>query len=63
MRPGNQGRIPVTLADVAGIKAFQQGLGAGQSFGGGVVWHGGLARPLGENLWALPWGWLLPKAL
>ena len=51
----------VTLADVAGIKAFQQGLGAGQSFRCGAVLHGGSARPLGENLYALPWGWLLPK--
>jgi predicted AAA+ superfamily ATPase len=51
----------VTLADAAGIKVFQQGLGAGQQFRRGVILHGGSARPLGENLYALPWGWLLPK--
>jgi uncharacterized protein len=53
----------VTPADVAGIKAFQQGLGANRRLRRGAVLHGGSARPLGENLHALPWGWLLPKAL
>ena len=52
----------VTLADVAGIKAFQQGLGAGQRFRRGAVLHGGSARPLGENRYALPWGWLWPTS-
>jgi hypothetical protein len=51
----------ITLTDVAGVKAFQQGLGSGQSFRRGVVLHGGSPRPLGENLYALPWGWLLPN--
>ena len=51
----------VTLSDIAGIKAFQQGLGADQRFRRGVVLHGGPARPLGENRYALPWGWLLPQ--
>ena len=52
----------VTPADAAGIKAFQQGLGADRRLRRGAVLHGGSARPLGENLHALPWGWLLPKA-
>lgn len=52
----------VTLSDVAGIKAFQQGLGADQRFRRGAVLHGGSARPLGENRYALPWGWLLPAS-
>lgn len=53
----------VTLADITGIKAFQQGLGAGQQLRRGAVLHGGPTRPLGENLYALPWGWLLPGIL
>ena len=52
----------VTLSDVAGIKAFQQGLGADQRFQRGAVLHGGSARSLGENRYALPWGWLLPTS-
>lgn len=52
----------VTLSDIAGIKAFQQGLGADQRFRRGAVLHGGSARPLGENRYALPWGWLLPAS-
>lgn len=52
----------VTLADVTGIKAFQQSLGVDSSLRCGVVLHGGAARRLGENRYALPWGWLLPKA-
>ena len=52
----------VTLSDAAGIKAFQQGLGTGQQFRRGAVLHGGSPRLLGENRYALPWGWLLPKA-
>lgn len=54
----------VTLSDVVGIKAFQQSLGAGQRLRLGAVLHdGSSARTLGENQYALPWGWLLPKAL
>ncbi|MDG4551280.1 MAG: hypothetical protein P9F19_19325 [Candidatus Contendobacter sp.] len=41
---------------------FQQGLGTGQQFRRSAVLHGGSPRLLGENLYALPWGWLLPKA-
>ena len=51
----------VAHAEIVSIKAFQQGLGADQWFRRGAVLHGGAARPLGENLYALPWGWLLPK--
>jgi hypothetical protein len=51
----------VTLSDVAGIKAFQQSLGTDRRLQRGAVLHGGSARPLGENLYALPWGWLLPR--
>jgi hypothetical protein len=51
----------VTPADGDGIIAFRQGLGTGSRFQRGVVLHAGAARPLGQGLLALPWGWLLPK--
>ena len=49
----------VTPADADGIKVFRQGLGKDRRFQCGVILHGGQARPLGESLYALPWGWLL----
>lgn len=52
----------VTLSDTAGIKAFRQGLSAAQPLRRGLVLYGGAARPLGEGLHALPWGWLLPRS-
>jgi hypothetical protein len=51
----------VTLSDTAGIKAFRPGLSASQPLRRGVVLYGGAARPLGEGLLALPWGWLLAR--
>ena len=52
----------VTPADADGIVAFRQSLGKGRRLHCGAVLHAGAARPLGQGLWALPWGWLLPKA-
>jgi predicted AAA+ superfamily ATPase len=49
-----------TLEDTRGILAFRSGLGNGTQFCNGVVLHGGEARPLGKNLYALPWNWLVP---
>lgn len=52
----------VTLSDADGIAAFRQSLGKGRRLRCGVVLHAGPARPLGQELWALPWGWLVPKS-
>ena len=49
-----------TLDDTRGILAFRGGLNKGTHFCTGVVLHGGEARPLGQNLYALPWNWLVP---
>ena len=51
----------VSTSDAAGIAAFRQSLGKGERFRCGVVLHAGSARSLGQGLWALPWGWLVPK--
>ncbi len=51
----------VTPSDADGIAAFRQSLGKGRRFQCGAVLHAGSARPLGRDLWALPWCWLLPR--
>jgi predicted AAA+ superfamily ATPase len=51
----------VSPSDADGITVFRQSLGQGRRFRCGAVLHAGGARPLGQGLWALPWGWLLPK--
>lgn len=52
----------VSPADADGIVAFRQSLGRNQRLQRGVALHAGSARPLGQELWALPWGWLFPDA-
>ena len=49
-----------TLEDTRGLLAFRSGLSKGTQFCTGVVLHSGEARPLGENMYALPWNWLVP---
>lgn len=49
-----------TLEDTRGILAFRGGLSKGTQFCNGVVLHSGEGRPLGKNLYALPWNWLVP---
>ena len=51
----------VTPSDADGIVAFRESLGKGRRFRCGAVLHAGSARSLGQELWALPWCWLLPK--
>ncbi|NNM85685.1 MAG: ATP-binding protein [Phycisphaerales bacterium] len=51
-----------TLEDARGILAFRSGVGRSARFCNGVVLHAGEGRPLGENLYALPWHWLVPAA-
>ena len=47
-------------ADADGIAAFRQSLPKGRRLQCGAMLHAGAGRPLGQGLWALPWGWLLP---
>ena len=49
-------------SDADGIAAFRQSLGKGRRLQCGAVLHAGAARSLGQGLWALPWGWLLPTS-
>jgi hypothetical protein len=51
----------VTASDANGIRAFRDGLKQKGALRG-VVLHAGQARPLEEDILALPWGWLVPKA-
>jgi hypothetical protein len=51
----------VSPSDADGIVAFRESLGKGRRLQCGIVLHAGAARPLGHGLWALPWGWLVPK--
>jgi hypothetical protein len=51
----------VSPADAAGIDAFRRSLRDAKRFKRGVVLNAGSARPLGDRLCALPWGWLVPR--
>ena len=51
----------VTSSDAIGIRAFRDDLKSKATFVRGVVLHGGDARPLGADVLALPWGWMVPK--
>lgn len=57
-----KGARQVAPHDAAGILAFRSSLGKGRHLRCGAVLHAGPPRPLGPGLWALPWGWLMPKA-
>ncbi|MFM7102739.1 MAG: ATP-binding protein, partial [Verrucomicrobiota bacterium] len=50
----------VTPADGTGLRAFREVLGRKRSLVRSVVLHAGPARPLGTDLLALPWGWMVP---
>jgi hypothetical protein len=49
----------VTSSDAEGIRAFKDGLGRRGNFVRGVVLNAGKARPLEEDIHALPWGWMV----
>ncbi len=49
-----------TLSDARGLAAFKESLGTRTVLRRSVVLHGGPARPLGEDAFALPWGWMFP---
>jgi predicted AAA+ superfamily ATPase len=52
----------VSPSDAAGIEAFRRGLRDARRFKRGVILNAATARPLGDRLLALPWGWLVPRA-
>lgn len=49
----------VTGSDAAGIRAFRDSLKKKQSLVRSVVLHAGQGRPLGTDILALPWGWMV----
>lgn len=51
----------VSPSDADGIVAFRKSLGKNRRLQCGAALHAGSARPLGQGLWALPWGWLMPE--
>ncbi len=53
----------VASSDADGIRTFASSLGNKQPFRRGVVLHQGEARPLGQDLFALPWGWMVPAVV
>ncbi len=48
--------------DTVGIETFRRSLPRPEALVRGVVLHSGPARSLGQNLHALPWGWMVPDA-
>ena len=50
----------VSSSDADGIRTFAGALGRQKILLRGVVLHGGEPRALGEGLFALPWGWMVP---
>ena len=51
----------VTTSDLIGIRAFRDSLKRKASVVRWVVLHGGKARPLDADDFALPWGWMVPQ--
>ncbi|MCU0772506.1 MAG: hypothetical protein MUE94_12180 [Verrucomicrobia bacterium] len=49
----------VNVSDAAGIQTLKRVLTRKRRLVRGVVLHAGKARPLGNNVIALPWGWLV----
>jgi hypothetical protein len=48
------------ISDASGIAALKESLPRRNPLRRGVVLHGGPARSLGADVWALPWGWMFP---
>ena len=51
----------VTLSDASGLQAFKVGVKRKQMLIRSVVLQAGKARPLGPEVLALPWGWMVPQ--
>jgi hypothetical protein len=49
----------VTTADAASIRAFRDSLKRRSALVRSAVFHAGQARPLGTDILALPWGWMV----
>ena len=49
----------VSLPDASGIHALKGMLKKSHGLACGVVLHAGKARPLGKDVFALPWGWIV----
>ena len=49
----------VSLSDASGIHALKGMLKKSHSLVCGVVLHAGKARPLDEDVFALPWSWMV----
>ena len=45
--------------EASGIRAFRDSLKKNQHRVRGVVWHAGQGRPMGTDILALPWGWMV----
>ncbi len=50
----------VGLSDAAGLAAFKKSLGRRKVLRRSVILHAGPARALGDDVHALPWGWMFP---
>lgn len=51
----------VTSNDMAGIRVFGETVKRKSALMRGIVLYAGKARPLDNNNFALPWGWMVPK--
>ena len=47
------------MSDASGIQTFKSMLKKKQVLVRGIVLHAGKATPLDENIFALPWGWMV----
>jgi hypothetical protein len=50
----------VNQGDASGIHALREYLKRPAALVRGAVLHAGEARPLGKDVFALPWGWMAP---
>lgn len=50
----------VTRSDASGIRAFRESLKKNQHLVRSIVLHAGQARPLDDDILALPWCWMVP---
>jgi predicted AAA+ superfamily ATPase len=51
----------VSLSDASGIQTLKGALKKSQRLVCGVVLHAGKARPLDQDIFALPWGWMVKE--
>ncbi len=51
----------VSLSDASSIQTLKSALKKSHRLVRGVVLHAGKARPLDQDLFALPWGWMVKE--